>query len=95
VATGLAGLGALLLARATDYIEGALGLPREQARLVADGVSSGALGPDVPTAVVTAARQGLHEAFSDVLILCAGLALLGALLTALLVRGNDLIVQEQ
>jgi len=95
VATGVAGLGALLLARATDYVQSALELPGEQANLLAEGVSSGALGPDVPAAVVVVARQGFLEGFNDVLVVGAGLALLGALLTALLVRASDLLVQQQ
>jgi len=95
VATGVAGLGALLLARAADYVESTLGVPREQARLLAEGASSGALGPDVPAAVVAAARQGFLEGFNVILLVGAGLALLGALLTVLLVRASDLIAQDQ
>ena len=95
VATGVAALGVLLTARATDYIESAAQLPHADARLLADGVSFGSLGSDVPAPLVAAARQGFLEGFNDILAVGAGLALLGAVLTVLLVRASDLIAQEQ
>jgi EmrB/QacA subfamily drug resistance transporter len=95
VATGVAALGALLLARATAHVQEVLDVPREQARRLADGVSSGGLEPDLPAPVVAAARQGFLDGLNEVLIVGAGLALGGAALTALLVRARDLVVQEQ
>jgi predicted MFS family arabinose efflux permease len=95
VATGVAGLGALLLARASSGIESTLGVSHEQAHALAEGVSSGALPPQLPATIVAAARQGFLDGFNDILVVGAGLAVLGAILTALLVRPSDLIVQEQ
>ena len=92
VATGVAALGALLLARAADHVERALGIGHEQAQLLAEGVSSGALGPDVPAAVAAAARQGFLDGLNLVLVMGAVLAFAGALLTVWLVRESDLIV---
>ena len=40
------------------------------------------------------ARQGFLEGFNHILVVGAALALLGALLTALLVRASDLLVQQ-
>ena len=93
VATGVAALGALLLARSADHIQDALRLGREQANRLAEGVSSGALGPDVPAAVVAAARQGFLDGFNLVLVIGAVLAFVGALLTIVLVHERDLVAQ--
>jgi len=94
ISTAVAGLGALLLARATDHIQSALALGHHQARLLAEGVSSGALDPHVPHQIVAVARQGFLDGFNAILIVGAILALVGAVLTTLLVRASDLIVSE-
>ncbi|MDQ3850078.1 MAG: MFS transporter [Actinomycetota bacterium] len=91
VATGVAALGAFLLARASDHIDGLLGLGDDRARALAEAASSGALGGRVPEPVARVAQQGFLEGFNDVLLLGGGLAIAGGLLTVLLVRAPDLI----
>ncbi|MEA2361916.1 MAG: hypothetical protein QOD71_1061 [Thermoleophilaceae bacterium] len=90
LATGVAALGALLLARATDVVQGLLpGTSAEEARLLAEGVSSGALPRGVPAAVVDAARQGFVDGLNDILLVGAAIAVVGAVLSVWLVRGSD------
>jgi predicted MFS family arabinose efflux permease len=90
LATGVAALGALLLARATDVVQGLLpGTGAEEARLLAEGVSSGALPRDLPAAVADAARQGFVDGLNDILLIGAVIALVGAVLSVWLVRGRD------
>jgi hypothetical protein len=91
IATGVAALGALLLARATSEIQTLLpGTPDDGARQLAEGVSSGGLPPDVPAAVVAAARQGFLDGLNLVILVGAALATVGGLLCVWLVRPEDI-----
>jgi EmrB/QacA subfamily drug resistance transporter len=91
IATGVAALGALLLARAASEIQTLLpGTPDAIADDLAEGVSSGALPADVPGAVLAAARHGFLEGLNEVVLIGAGLSMLGALLCLWLVRASDI-----
>jgi EmrB/QacA subfamily drug resistance transporter len=95
IATGVAALGALLLARAADKIESLLpAVTHDQARRLAEGVSSGALPDSLPAAVVGAARQGYIDGLNEVLLIGAGIAFAGAVLSLWLVRAADIRAEE-
>jgi EmrB/QacA subfamily drug resistance transporter len=91
IASGTAGLGALFLALSQQRIEDLL--PRvsaHHARALAEAVSSGTLPSGAPAPVVHAAREGFAHGFSTILLAGSALALAGAVLALLLVRGGDL-----
>ncbi|MGH2911653.1 MAG: MFS transporter [Solirubrobacteraceae bacterium] len=91
IASGTAGLGALFLALAQQRIQDLLpGMSGDRARGLAEGVSSGTLPSGAPTPIVHAAREGFTHGFSTILLVGSGMALLGAVLALLLVRGSDL-----
>ncbi len=91
IATGVAAFGALLLSRATDHIASALpALGHSGASDLAEAISSGGLPQGSPAPVLTAAQEGFVTGLNEVLLMGAGLALAGALLTLWLVRASDL-----
>jgi EmrB/QacA subfamily drug resistance transporter len=91
IATGVAGLGAVFLARATSRIAELLpGTGHADAEGLAQGVSGAGLPAGVPARVVAAAREGFLTALNEVLLVGAGLAIAGAVLTLLLVRASDI-----
>jgi EmrB/QacA subfamily drug resistance transporter len=91
IACGTAGLGALFLALAQQRIRDLLpGVSGDRARGLAEGVSSGTLPSGAPAPVAHAAREGFTHGFSTILQVGSGMALLGAVLALLLVRGSDL-----
>lgn len=90
IATGVAAFGALLLSRATDHITSSIpAIGHSRASDLAEAVSSGGLPAGVPAPVLGAAQEGFVSGLNEVLLLGAGLALVGALLTFVLVRTSD------
>jgi EmrB/QacA subfamily drug resistance transporter len=90
VAVGIAAWGAIFLARGSARVsELAPGIPGDggEPRALLEAASAGNLGPE-PAADI--AREGFLAGFNDVLVLGAGLALAGALLTLWLVRENEI-----
>jgi EmrB/QacA subfamily drug resistance transporter len=95
IATGVAALGALLLSRAAATIQDLLpGTGHDEARRLAEGVSSGALPSGLPDAVVHAARQGFLDGLGDAILVGCVTALIGAVLCAWLVRPQDIRVDD-
>jgi EmrB/QacA subfamily drug resistance transporter len=93
VAVGVAGLGAVFLGRAQDHIAALLpNATSEQARGLAEGVSSGGLS-GAPADVVAAARDGFLAGFNDILLIGAVIAIAGSLLVLLLVRSSHIRTQ--
>jgi EmrB/QacA subfamily drug resistance transporter len=101
VAVGIAAWGAIFLGRGADRIsELAAGTPAasgDQPRQLVEAVSSGNLDPaltGVPAtgrpAVEAAAREGFLAGLNEVLLLGAGLAIVGALLSLWLVREREI-----
>lgn len=92
IATGVAGLGALFLSRATSHIAGLLPPSAAgQAHGLAQAVIGGGLTPgSVPPHILAVARQGFLSGFNEILVVAAGLAGVGAVLTLLLVRAKDM-----
>jgi EmrB/QacA subfamily drug resistance transporter len=91
IASGTAGLGALFLALSKQRIQDLLpSVGSDRARGLAEAVSSGTLPSAAPKPIVHAAREGFAHGFSIILLAGSGLALVGALLALLLVRGSDL-----
>lgn len=66
----------------------------DAARELAEGVSSGGFPTDLSAAVDLAARHGFVDGLNEILLLGAGLALVGAVLTTWLVRAADVRVEE-
>jgi hypothetical protein len=90
IASGTAGLGALFLAFSQQRIESLLpAVSSDQARGLAEAVSSGTLRHGAPAHVVDAAREGFAHGFSTILLAGSVLALVGAALALLLVRNVD------
>ena len=94
ISVGIAAYGALFLSRASDRIQelapaGALG--RDQARGLAEAISSGALAPDQPFAAI--AREGFVSGFNEILVIGGILCFAGALAALLLVRSRDMVDQ--
>ncbi|MCA1698772.1 MAG: MFS transporter, partial [Actinobacteria bacterium] len=95
IATGVAALGALLLAQATDEIQQLLpGTSDDAARQLAEGASSGGLPADLPAAALSAAREGFVSGLNQILVIGAVIAMTGALLSLWLVRPGDIRVDE-
>jgi EmrB/QacA subfamily drug resistance transporter len=91
IATGVAGLGAVFLARATHRIAELLpGTSHARAETLAQVVSGAGLPAGAPARVVAATREGFLSALNEVLLLGAGVAIAGAALTLLLVRASDI-----
>jgi hypothetical protein len=94
VAVGVAGLGAVFLARVQDHIAGLLpGTTSEQARGLAEAVSSGGLS-GAPEAVAAAARDGFLTGFNEILLIGAAIAFAGSVLVLLLVRTSHIRTHE-
>ncbi len=91
VATGVAGFGALVLARATDHIHTHLGLAHDRAQQLAEAASSGPLSGAFPRHVARVAQQGYVDGLNEVLLIGAAVAIVGGALTFLLVRASDII----
>jgi EmrB/QacA subfamily drug resistance transporter len=91
IATGVAGLGAVFLARASHRIAELLpGAGHARTEGLAQVVSGAGLPAGAPARVAAAAREGFLSALNEVLLLGAGVAIAGAALTLLLVRASDI-----
>ncbi len=101
VAVGIAAWGAIFLGRGADKVEElAAGTPAatgERPRQLVEAVSSGNLDPALGAvpgqargAVEVAAREGFLAGMNDILLVAGGLALVGAVLSLLLVREREI-----
>jgi hypothetical protein len=95
VASGVAGLGAILIGLATQRITALVpGLSGHAAVSLADSAASGALPAALPAPLLDAARSGFTHGFDVVAVVGAVLNLAGALAALLLVRDRDLVHRE-
>jgi EmrB/QacA subfamily drug resistance transporter len=97
IAVGIAVWGAIFTARGADKAESLAPAARGHGRQLVEAVSAGRLHEAVAGlpagargAVAHAARQGFLSGFNEVLLLGGGLALLGAVAAALLVREREI-----
>lgn len=92
VASGVAALGAILIALARQLITTrAPGIGSHAAVSLADAVASGSLPSGLPTPLLDAARAGFTHGFDVAAVVAGALALAGALGALLLVRDRDLV----
>jgi EmrB/QacA subfamily drug resistance transporter len=101
IATGIAGLGALLQARVSDKLDTALAgerLPPGAEDRLAEAVASGgvqtalrAAPPQAREAVTEAARRAFVDGLDEILIVAALVAFTGGLLALVLVRSRDFV----
>jgi EmrB/QacA subfamily drug resistance transporter len=100
-ATGIAGLGALFQARVSDKLGDALSgapLPAGAEDELAAAVTSGgtqtaaqAAPPEARDVIVEAARGAFVDGLNEILIVAAGVAIIGAILALALVRARDFV----
>jgi EmrB/QacA subfamily drug resistance transporter len=87
ISVGIAAYGAIFLDRAGSEI--AERAPGTDSHGLAEAVSSGNL-PAGPENIVHAAREGFFAGFNEILLIGAGLAIVGAVAAVLLVRPQDM-----
>jgi EmrB/QacA subfamily drug resistance transporter len=95
IAAGTAAMGALFLARAQGRISELLpGIPAEQARGLANGVTLGGLSSSIQPSVLAAARQGFFAGFNEILFVAGIVAAIGALAAFMLVSTRGFMARQ-
>ena len=89
VAVGIAAYGALFLGRVESEITQTA--PGADAHGLAEAVSSGNLPATTPKPVANAAQEGFLAGFNEILLIGAGIAILGAIASLVLVRSRDIV----
>ena len=95
IAAGTAAMGALFLARAqTRVAELIPGIPADQARGLANGVTLGGLSGSVPPHLVAVARQGFFAGLNEILFLAGIVAAVGAVAAFVLVSTRQFMSRQ-
>ncbi|MGH2907435.1 MAG: MFS transporter [Solirubrobacterales bacterium] len=101
IATGIAGLGAIFQAQVNGKVGDLLaGTPvASRSKEIAEGISSGnvesiarSLPPESRDAVLHASREAFVSGFDRIFVVGAGIALVGAICSAILVRPKDFVL---
>jgi EmrB/QacA subfamily drug resistance transporter len=90
VSVGIAAWGALFLHSGSSKVESLTGASGAQARHLVEGVSNGQVPAGSGGAAASAARDGFLTGFNEIMLIGGGVAIAGAILTALLVREGEI-----
>jgi EmrB/QacA subfamily drug resistance transporter len=95
IAAGTAAMGALFLARAQNRISELIpGIPADQARGLANGVTLGGLSGSVPPQLRAAAREGFFAGLNEILFLAGIVAAVGAVAAFVLVSTRQFLSRQ-